>query len=90
VLLNGARGGAETRFQANDGLIVEAASMASCGGGQAGMQGIRQVFEGEGFRHVGQRFSLMGTIMVPFWWHALERRAIRLAESIRDPALIAP
>jgi hypothetical protein len=64
--------------------------MASCGGGQAGMQGIRQVLEGEGFRHAGQRFSLMGTIMVPFWWHAGERRAFRFAESIRDRTWIAP
>ena len=41
LLLNGARGGAETRFQAADGLIVEAAPVAAGGGGQAGMQGIR-------------------------------------------------
>jgi hypothetical protein len=32
----------------------------------------------------------MGTIMVPFWWHAGERRAIRFADSIRERALIAP
>jgi hypothetical protein len=33
LLLNGARGGAETRFQADDGLIVEAAPVAAVGGG---------------------------------------------------------
>jgi hypothetical protein len=32
LLLNGARGGAETRFQADDGLIVEAAPVAGGGG----------------------------------------------------------
>jgi hypothetical protein len=50
------------------------------------MQGIRQVFEGEGFRHAGQRLSLMGTIMVPFWWHAVGLRQVHLAEYIRDLA----
>jgi hypothetical protein len=33
LLLNGARGGAESRFQAVDGLIVEAAPVAAGGGG---------------------------------------------------------
>ncbi len=53
------------------------------------MQGIRQVLEGEGFRHAGQRLSLMGTLMVPFWWHAVDLWPVHLAMCIRDLLWIA-
>ncbi len=73
-----------------DGLIVEAAPVVAGDGGLAGMQGIRQVLEGEGFRPGRQRSVLVGTIVVLFWFRSGGRLSRYGSSVLRSASVISP